>query len=721
MATLSAIRRVVEEYLISVAPSTPEVGFLTLVPWSSQEKPANVLASCADCGELRLESIAQIVEQHEVVLIVSVYRTNKEKRRVVCLLDHLGAAHPDVAIFLVQLPDRLDPELTKAYLSKLMERYDELHSFGADGVLMELAGDPGGLQHRLSLEFQENAAIQLRVRAQISTLNQSVLSAIQLKGIEDEFRSLLWNAIPRSVTDAREVESIYQEFCFLTHTLDHPHIIRCVGMLHSQRSVQLVLQYGGDVCMEQVLLTQPGYRLSKDEALDCSAQIASALSYCHAQAALNEPYLPKPADCWSLGVLLLETACGQGSLKLSVQWRRGEPIAYAARQVLEFFSHAGSSDRDPRATEQALALAREGARSGAPRDALREGGAGRASRACAELTKGCPIAFTANISLHGHDDGERLLTEPRRQYTPFPVIAIVLKGADNLGTEMAVAVMRRASQATKAGLAHVSDAFYQLGGTEADAIFAVCARQYGVTTHLMLERPKLAREIGTSSAAEIGARFLPLCAARCRAVMRCVSLSFTVELHLKCTCAALEDLIGGLLTVDPARRLGVQECPLRASREVCPRRRREGARGGSAQGARVLRLPARARRALPGAEQAQPRDHDVLPPRRAEEEGALRQGRQRPRPSRQQSRRHRPLQPHHRAEQCGGPALGVSDSKAGASELAPTQATASSARPLSTTPPPSGTPRPGRAASPVHAVGRVAAAAAASAPRSPPR
>eukprot|EP00959_Pyramimonas_sp_CCMP1952_P104484 2184057-Pyramimonas_sp.AAC.1 len=58
------------------------------------------------------------------------------------------------------------------------------------------------------------------------------------------------------------------------------------------------------------------------------------------EAALNEPYLPKPADCWSLGVLFLETACGQGSLKLSVRWRRGESLAYAARQVLEFFSHA---------------------------------------------------------------------------------------------------------------------------------------------------------------------------------------------------------------------------------------------------------------------------------------------------------------------------------------------------------------------------------------------
>ncbi|CAK0874991.1 unnamed protein product [Prorocentrum cordatum] len=77
-----------------------------------------------------------------------------------------------------------------------MARHDGLYSFGADAVLMELAGDPGGLQHRLSLELQENAAIQLRVRARISTLDQGVPPAMQLKDIEDEFRSLLWSAIP---------------------------------------------------------------------------------------------------------------------------------------------------------------------------------------------------------------------------------------------------------------------------------------------------------------------------------------------------------------------------------------------------------------------------------------------------------------------------------------------------------------------------------------------
>ncbi|CAK0872720.1 unnamed protein product [Prorocentrum cordatum] len=446
-ATLSAIQSVVEAYVSSVAPTTLAFGFLTMVPWSLQEKPANVLA-CGAGGSVSSESIAQIVGQHDVLLIVSVYRTEWEKRGVAGLLDYLRTAHSDAIVFLVQLPDRLNTELTKAYISELMARQDDLYTFGADGVLIELTGDPEGLQQSLSLELIENAAIQPRVQAFANDANQGVPSARDLKLIEDEFRSLLWNAIPnllmpdfaplnkrllecgnqvgdfrfvrpysdhhhvvlavkgqhekvvikvhdkRSVTEAKEVESIYQEFCLLTHTLDHPHIIRCVGMLQSQCYVYVALQYGGDVCMEQMLSTQRGHRLSRDDALNCSAQVASALSYCHAQdvvhgqvslrhvaveiacnrhicrlvdfsmaahvpnsntretlcgslpcvapeTVLNEPYLPKPADCWSFGVLFLEIVCGQGSLELSVQWRRGESLAYVAGNILEFFSQAG--------------------------------------------------------------------------------------------------------------------------------------------------------------------------------------------------------------------------------------------------------------------------------------------------------------------------------------------------------------------------------------------
>eukprot|EP00959_Pyramimonas_sp_CCMP1952_P025399 532884-Pyramimonas_sp.AAC.1 len=64
------------------------------------------------------------------------------------LLDALTAAHPDAFVFLVQLPDRMGAELTRGYLRTFMARQDALYSFGASGVLMELEGDPEGLQQK---------------------------------------------------------------------------------------------------------------------------------------------------------------------------------------------------------------------------------------------------------------------------------------------------------------------------------------------------------------------------------------------------------------------------------------------------------------------------------------------------------------------------------------------------------------------------------------------
>ncbi|CAK0827772.1 unnamed protein product [Prorocentrum cordatum] len=129
-------------------------------------------------------------------------------------------------------------------------------------------------------------------------MTAGVLSSNELQTIEDEHESLLWETIPkllipgfpaldkrllefgdrvgefrlvqqfanhqhvllavngqhdsmviktrnkRSVAAAKEVESVCQEVNLLTHTLDHPHIIRCVSICASGAPVLRRLLHG---------------------------------------------------------------------------------------------------------------------------------------------------------------------------------------------------------------------------------------------------------------------------------------------------------------------------------------------------------------------------------------------------------------------------------------------------------------------------------------------
>ncbi|CAK0886926.1 unnamed protein product [Prorocentrum cordatum] len=77
-----------------------------------------------------------------------------------------------------------------------MARQDALYSFGASGVLMELEGDPEGLQQKVRLELAENTAMQLRVQSYETTVTAGVLSSSEIQTIEDERDSLLWETIP---------------------------------------------------------------------------------------------------------------------------------------------------------------------------------------------------------------------------------------------------------------------------------------------------------------------------------------------------------------------------------------------------------------------------------------------------------------------------------------------------------------------------------------------
>ncbi|CAK0796399.1 unnamed protein product [Prorocentrum cordatum] len=197
---------------------------------------------------------------------------------------------------------------------------------------------------------------------------------------------------------AGDLERIHRELRFLRDVLRHPHVVRCTRMCHSFSRVYLVLGFGGTQNMHQRLLDQPGYRLDLEDAVDCTMQIAGALAYCHSQdivhrqvslehivvedqsetpfcrlvdfnqatrcpestllttpsgdlpciapeVALDESYAAKPADCWSLGVVLLEAAGGLGSMRQAVGWPEEAELEPTARRIKNFFSGEGSHAR----------------------------------------------------------------------------------------------------------------------------------------------------------------------------------------------------------------------------------------------------------------------------------------------------------------------------------------------------------------------------------------
>merc|ERR1712032_675732 len=135
----------------------------------------------------------------------------------------------------------------------------------------------------------------------------------------------------------------------------------------------VVLEYAGPINLSQVLMTSPGQRLDVQDSLDCFRQLATGLAYCHEkdvvhrdiclehlvrkpinvdryhwvivdfssamvwktkakaymacgsfpcmapEMAMCGPYIPKLADSWSAGVVLLEMSGGMSSLSWAVQ------------------------------------------------------------------------------------------------------------------------------------------------------------------------------------------------------------------------------------------------------------------------------------------------------------------------------------------------------------------------------------------------------------------
>lgn len=164
-----------------------------------------------------------------------------------------------------------------------------------------------------------------------------------------------------------EVEHMYREYCFLSYYTQHTNIVHALDCFHAPLNAYTVLEFAGRQNLAQYLSDFPGLRMKEDETLSAFSQIVAAVTHCHDKdishrsislehivmkpQAEGDPipklldfrdamiakegvtsttvcgrlpcmspemlwgsaYLPKMADCWSVGILLLEMAGGKGS------------------------------------------------------------------------------------------------------------------------------------------------------------------------------------------------------------------------------------------------------------------------------------------------------------------------------------------------------------------------------------------------------------------------
>ncbi|CAK0808791.1 unnamed protein product [Prorocentrum cordatum] len=438
---------IVETYVTRMASQLPEdFAFATLVPWDSPHRPDRLVTpGAAFAGHWDAGEIASLVSGCSSLLVPCTLETKYEKRMIQSLLKQIEP-NSDLRVALLQLLEISD-DTNQEYVEVLMARHDVLLALGADVVIL----DPSDDQDRLYAELNQ-ARAWLVANAQRAQCMVEGANA-KAQAVLEYHHELLWQSIPtatmhafppinhnlvetatsvgdyllihrlstvsgnvilarRSETEevvlkvydkadyvtGWDVENIHHELLFLRDELRHPHIVQCICVLHSFSRVYLAFQVGGKQNLNQYLLNQPRYRLDLQDAVDCTAQIAGALAFCHSrdivhrqvsldhvvvddqsetpfcrlvdfsaatrcvgstplttvcgilpciapEMVLEASYVAKPADCWSLGVVFLEAVAGMGSTRLAVGWPDDAELELAAARIRNFFSRDGSHAR----------------------------------------------------------------------------------------------------------------------------------------------------------------------------------------------------------------------------------------------------------------------------------------------------------------------------------------------------------------------------------------
>jgi len=449
----SALSSDIERFARRAAEHLCEEGCLVVVfePWrEAGGPPAGILAPVVggEGATLDLGDDSQALNGKRIVLAPCTFKAESEEAAAKSIVNQL-VDYPELYVFLVCVleADR-DPELEE--VNGIMDRYAAMWATGADDVLMNPVLEPNSL--RSTVDFAR-AALDVRVE-QLKAAGDEVgpNQILELSKLKRRHRRLLWDdivsqtmsRIPKENVEleengqfigeyriegtfqtvsgsivcvcerngvehvikiidkgqlltARDIETIYREFRFLSEIVEHPNIPRCTEMLHSESSLYLVLEAAGRANLTQLLSNQPGQRFDTDVALDIVRQLAEALAHCHKkdiahrsvslehvvlrsasperyfcslvdfrmailarngllsntvcsrfpclapEVIIESPYVPKFVDFWSTGVLLLEIAGGLSTLSRSVPF---DPMAgtthSVATKIHEFFHSNGS-------------------------------------------------------------------------------------------------------------------------------------------------------------------------------------------------------------------------------------------------------------------------------------------------------------------------------------------------------------------------------------------
>jgi len=202
-----------------------------------------------------------------------------------------------------------------------------------------------------------------------------------------------------TVTSPGLLEGHYRELILLSRTLDHANISKCLEVLHSQTRLYYVFRFAGDKNLAQALEMKPHWRFPTEETMVCFGQVCTGMAYCHDRnVALRDlapehvvsrqgengqlhwtlvdfrsslitqgnntssvmcgsfphgpggrgsaqNYIPRMADRWSLGVLLLEMSAGLGIMDISVQWVGVAIDANLAGRVTAFFRDEAAPEK----------------------------------------------------------------------------------------------------------------------------------------------------------------------------------------------------------------------------------------------------------------------------------------------------------------------------------------------------------------------------------------